>query len=164
MPIAINYIYLILAKKKITSTWLCSNGLCLGPNFSPRNTGHYLFCVDTILILDRKVEQWIQKRVRKKVWFKSQLNKFSVLGIVVMFLCLYSWVWHRNGLNIKPKLLSRFCNKSGKFIDRKLLSELIENPKLTRLCRVCNGKLNALNCVSYVKVSPSLNILTNKLT
>jgi len=98
------------------------------------------------------------------VWFKSQLNKFSVLGIVVMFLFLYSWVWHSNGLNIKPKLLSRFCNKCGEFIDRKLLSELIVNQKLTRLCRVCNRKLNTLNSVSYVKISPGLKTLTNKLT
>jgi hypothetical protein len=152
-------LYQVSTAPSISSTGLCRNGPWLDPHFSPRNTGHYLFCVDTILELNSKVEQRIQKRVRKKVWFKSQLNEFSVLCVVVMLLCLYSWVWHRNAFNIQSKLLSRFLHKGSEFIDRKLLSELIEDPKLTGLCGVCNGKLYTLHCVSYVKVSPGLKIL-----
>lgn len=145
-----------------TSIWSRCNSPCLDTNFLPWNTGHYLLCVNAVLVLDGKIEQWVQKWVRKKVRFKSQFNKFSVLGVVVMFLRLYSWVWHRNALNIKAKLLPSFCNKVRKVIDRKPLSELIEDPKLTRLCRICDGKLNTLNSVSYVKECPGLNTLKKK--
>lgn len=93
------------------------------------------------------------------MWFKPQLNKFSVFRIVVVLLCLHPWVWYRYGLHIKPKLLSRFGNKGCKFIYRELLGKLIEDTKLTRISWVCNGKLDALNCISYVKVSPGLYIL-----
>lgn len=137
-------------------TQLRCNSSRLSPHFSPRNTGHYLLCVNTILVLDSKIEQWIQKRVWQKVRFKSQLDKFGVFGIVVVLLCFNSWVWHRCGLHIKSKLFSRFCDKRSKFIDRELLSKLIEDPKLTSLCWICNGNLNTLNRISDVKISPGL--------
>nr|KJB52726.1 hypothetical protein B456_008G274400 [Gossypium raimondii] len=81
-----------------------------------------------------------------------------MLCIVIMFLCLNSWVGHRYGLHVKSKLLSCFCYKGSQFIDGKLLGALIEHPKFTRFCWICNGKFHALNRVSYVKVTPSLNL------
>lgn len=88
--------------------------------------------------------------------FQSQLNKLSVLCVVVMFLFFYPRIGHGYGLHVKPKLFPCSRNKGGKFVDRKLLRELIEDPKLTSLCRSCNGKFNTLNCISYVKVSSGL--------
>ena len=135
---------------------LSSNSLWFDSNFSPRNTGHYLLCVNAILVLDGEVEQRIKKRVREQVWLESQLDKFCVLGVVIMLLRLYSWVWHGYGLHIDPELVSRFCYKGSELIDWELFGELVEDPELTRLGWVCNGNLNALNSVTYVEISPSL--------
>lgn len=82
--------------------------------------------------------------------FESQFGEFGVLCIVVMFFCLYSRVGHRYGFDINPKLCSCLCNKGSKFVYRKLLGKLIEDPEFALLCWISDGKLNTLNCVSYV--------------
>lgn len=94
---------------------------------------------------------------------QPQINKFSILAIVVMLLCLNSRVRHIDSFHFNAQLLTSFCNKVGKLIDRKLLGELIEDSELPRLRRVCNGKLNTLNCISYVKETPSLKYLHYKI-
>lgn len=129
---------------------LSCNSFWFDANFFPGNTWHYLFCVNTVLELDSDIKHRVKKRVRKKMRLESQLDEFGVLCIVVMFFCLYSGVGHRYGLDINPKFCSCLCNKASKFVNRKLLRKLIEDPEFPLLCWIGDGKLNTLNCVSYV--------------
>ncbi|KAK9271051.1 hypothetical protein L1049_026640 [Liquidambar formosana] len=97
--------------------------------------------MDTVLQLDSKVEQCRKKGVKKEVRFESQFNEFSVLAIVETFLRLYYWVGHIYGLDIKSKLFSSLCDEGSKFIDRKLLSELIEDLNSPSCTGFATGKL-----------------------
>lgn len=87
---------------------------------------------------------------------ESQFRKLSVLGIVVVLLCLHPRVGHRHRPNVEAKLLACFCDEGCKLIHRELFCELVEDPKLTPLGRVRYSKLDALDRVSYVEVSSGL--------
>lgn len=123
----------------------------------PRNIRHNLLMINSIPESDSKVEKGIQKRIREKVWLQPQINKLGMLRIVVVFLCFDQGIWYRHSLHFEPEFLAGLCNKTGEFVYRELLRELVVNSEFSVFCWIGNGKLYTLNCVSNIKIATSLH-------
>lgn len=89
---------------------------------------------------------------------ESQFCELRVLSVVVVFLGLNSRVRYGHRLDIEAELLTRFRDEGRELVHRELLRELVKDAKLAPIGGVCDGKLDALDSVSYVEISSRLFI------
>lgn len=106
--------------------------------------------VDSVLILDREVEERIEEGVGEQVGDEAELDELGVLRVVVVFFGFHPGVRDRHGSNVEPELRSGSRDELRELVDGELLGELVEDPELAWFGWVGDRELDALNCVSDI--------------